>query len=94
MAEPVLNSVTAMATGKPLLAHGDLQETRQMSGHARAIRRYAGPGPINTKGIGPINTKRIGRRSRPCYQQRADPSITAFNGELRVVKEAKYYKYF
>ena len=85
MAEPVLNSVTAMATGKPLLAHGD-QETRQMSGHARAIRRYAGPGPVNTKGIG--------RRSRPCYQQRADPSITAFNGELRVVKEAEYYKYF
>ena len=30
MAEPVLNSVTAMATGKPLLAHGD-QETRQLA---------------------------------------------------------------
>ena len=30
MAEPVHNYVTAMATGKPLLAHGD-QETRQLA---------------------------------------------------------------
>ena len=30
MAEPVHNSVTAMATGRPLLAHGD-QETRQLA---------------------------------------------------------------
>ena len=30
MAEPVHNSVTAIATGKPLLAHGD-QETRQLA---------------------------------------------------------------
>ena len=29
MTEPVHNSATAMATGKPLLAHGD-QETRQL----------------------------------------------------------------
>ena len=28
MTEPVHNSVTAMAIGQPLLAHGDLQETR------------------------------------------------------------------
>ena len=30
MAEPVHNSVTAMATGKPLLAHGD-QKTRHLA---------------------------------------------------------------
>ena len=29
MTEPVHNSVTAMAIGQPLLAHGNLQETRQ-----------------------------------------------------------------